>query len=61
MEVVYFTVVAIFLYLLSDWILVRIEAAVGKVLEHRSLIFFAILMTLALTSFWLIRLYTGNP
>jgi len=61
MEAVYFTVVAIVLYLLSDWILVRIEAAAGKVLEHRSLIFLAILMTLALTSFWLIRLYTGNP
>jgi len=60
MEAIYFTVVAIFLYLLADWILVRIEVATGKVLEHRSLIFFAILMTLALTSFWLIRLYTGN-
>jgi len=61
MEAIYFTVVAILLYLLADWILVRIEVATGKVLEHRSLIFFAILMTLALTSFWLIRLYTGNP
>jgi len=60
MEVIYFTVVAIVLYLLADWILVRIEVAAGKVLEHRSLIFFAILITLALTSFWLIRLYTGN-
>ena len=61
MEAIYFTVVAVVLYLLADWILVRIEAAAGKVLEHSSLIFFAILMTLALTSFWLIRLYTGNP
>jgi len=61
MQAVYYTLVAIALYLLSDWILIRIEAAAGKVLEHRSLIFFAILMTLALTSFWLIRLYTGNP
>jgi hypothetical protein len=61
MEAVYFTLVAIALYLLSDWILDRIEVQVGKRLEHRSLIFFAILMALALTSFWLIRLYTGNP
>lgn len=61
MEAIYFTAAAIVLYLLSDWILVRIEVAAGKVLERRSLIFFAILMTLALTSFWLIRLYTGNP
>ena len=58
MEAIYFTLVAIVLYLLSDWLLVRIEVAVGKPLEHRSLIFFAILMTLAITSFWLIRVYT---
>ena len=58
MEAIYFTLVAIVLYLLSDWVLVRIEVAVGKSLEHRSLIFFAILMTLAITSFWLIRVYT---
>jgi len=61
MQAVYYTLVAIALYLFSDWILVRIEVRAGKRLEHRSLIFFAILMALALTSFWLIRLYTGNP
>ena len=61
MEAISFTLVAIVLYLFSDWLLVRIEVRLGKRLEHRSLIFLAILMTLALTSFWLIRLYTGNP
>jgi hypothetical protein len=61
METILFTLVAIALYFVSDWLLVRIEAAVGKRLEHRSLIFFAILLTLALTSFWAIRQYTGNP
>jgi hypothetical protein len=61
MEAITFTLVAIVLYLFSDWVLNRIEARAGKRLEHRSLIFFAILMTLALTSFWLIRQYTGNP
>ena len=61
MEAIYFTLVAIVLYLFSDWVLVRIEVAIGKRLEHRSLIFFAILMALALTSFWLIRVYTGKP
>lgn len=61
MQAVYYTLVAIALYLFSDWVLVRIEVSVGKRLEHRSLIFLAILMPLALTSFWLIRLYTGNP
>ena len=61
MEAITFTLVAIVLYFFSDWLLVRIEMALGKRLEHRSLIFFAILMTLALTSFWAIRQYPGNP
>ncbi|MGI9224110.1 MAG: hypothetical protein ACR2QX_06500 [Woeseiaceae bacterium] len=61
MEAITYTLVAIVLYLFADWVLVRIEVRAGKRLEHRSLIFFAILLTLALTSFWLIRLYTGNP
>ena len=61
MEAITYTLVAIVLYLFADWVLVRIEVRAGKRLEHRSLIFFAILMTLALTSFWLIRQYTGIP
>ena len=60
MSIVYFTLVAIILYLAADWILVRIETAAGKVLEHRSIIFFALLLTLALTTFTLIQVYTGN-
>jgi hypothetical protein len=61
MQFVYFTIVAVILYLGADWILRQIEKATGKTLEHRSLIFFAILMVLALSSFALIRAYTGNP
>lgn len=61
MEIVYFTVVAALLYLLSNWIVDRIEIAAGKRFEYRSLLFFGILLTLALASFYLIRLYTGNP
>jgi len=59
MSIVYFTLVAIVLYFAADWILERVEIAAGKRLEHRSLIFFAILLTLALTSFSLIQSYTG--
>ena len=61
MDVIYFTIVAAILYLGADWILKRIEIAAGKRLPQRSLIFFFVLMTLALTSFALIRIYTGNP
>ncbi len=61
MEIILFTLVAIVLYFAADWLLLRIEIAAGRRLEHRSLIFFGILLTLALTSFWLIRQYTGIP
>ena len=60
MSIVYFTLVAIILYVAADWILERVEVAAGKRLEHRSLIFFAILLTLALSSFSLIQNYTGG-
>ncbi|NIR60641.1 MAG: hypothetical protein GWO02_14595 [Gammaproteobacteria bacterium] len=59
MEVVYFTLVAVALYFVSDRILERIEIARGARFEHRSLIFFAILLTLALVSFALIRELAG--
>lgn len=60
MESVYFIVVAIVLYFGADWILQRIEAAAGRRFEYRSFIFFAILLTLALVSFALIRNYAGR-
>ena len=60
MNIVYFTLVAALLYLFSDWVLQRVEVAVGRRLEHRSLIFFAILLTLALTSFSLLGNITGS-
>jgi hypothetical protein len=59
-EIVYFTLVGIGLYLLSDWLLNRIELARGARFEHRSLIFFAIILVLALASFHLIG-YLKQP
>ncbi len=55
MEIVYFTLAAVLLYFGADWILNRIEFAAGRRLEYRSIIFFAILLIMALTSFALIR------
>jgi Ca2+/Na+ antiporter len=60
MSIVYFTLVAIVLYLAADWLLNRAEIAAGRRFAHRSLIFFAILLSLALTSFTLIQHYTGG-
>ncbi|MGI9272788.1 MAG: hypothetical protein ACR2QT_13505 [Woeseiaceae bacterium] len=61
MEIVYFTLVAAILYLISNWLVDRIEIAAGRRFQYRSLLFFGILLTLALISFSLIRIYTGNP
>jgi len=61
LQIIYFTLVAALLYLVSNWIVERIEVAAGRRFANRSLLFFGILMTLALVSFSLIRMYTGNP
>jgi hypothetical protein len=60
MSIVYFTLVAIALYVFADWLLVRVEFAAGRRLKHRSLVFFVILLTLALSSFSLIQQYAGG-
>ena len=51
MAYLYFTVAAVLLYFFSDWILNKIEQRVGRRLEYRSVIFFVIIMVLALGSF----------
>jgi len=53
-EFVIFTVVGIALYFSADWALDRIEAARGARFEHRSIIFFVIILVLAVASFQLI-------
>ena len=60
MSIVYFTLVAAILYLFSDWVLQRVEAAAGRRLEHRSIVFFCILLALALASFSFIGHMTGT-
>ena len=59
MEGLYFILAGIVLYLVSDWILRRLESALGRTLEHRSLVFFAILLALALATFAMIRRTLG--
>ena len=60
MSIVYFTLVAALLYLFSDWVLQRVEIVEGRRLEHRSIVFFCILLALALTTFTLIGHLTGS-
>lgn len=56
MEILYFTLVAVILYLGADWILRRIEVAVARRLEYRNIVFFALLLIMAVSSFALINL-----
>lgn len=60
MSIVYFTLVAAFLYLFSDWVLQRVETVAGRRLEHRSVVFFCILLALALTTFTFIGHLTDS-
>jgi hypothetical protein len=60
MNIVYFTLAAVVLYLLSDRILERVEVIAGRRFRYRSLVFFSILLTLAMTSFALISHLAGN-
>lgn len=51
MEILVFTLNAILVYLLSDWIIRTIEQKKGEVLKQRQLIFFVVFLSLALISF----------
>ena len=57
MSIVYFTLAAAILYLFSDWILDRVEVTAGRRFQHRSLVFFGILLTLALVTFPLLQTF----
>ncbi len=61
MEILYYTVAAIFLYLVSDWILNRIETRLGRRFENRSLVFFVIILVLSVALFNLIRQFQPAP
>ena len=61
MAYIYYTITAVLLYLLSDWILNKIETYYGKRFEYRSVIFFVIIMVLAVGSFEMIDRIVGEP
>jgi len=60
-EAVWFTLVAIALYLAADWLLDYLERLRGARFESRQLVFLAIILPLALVSFWLLRLALAPP
>ena len=61
MQFALFTVLGIVLYVVSDRILLALERRAGRVYEHRSLVFFAILLTLAITTFGIVQRLVPTP
>jgi hypothetical protein len=59
MTIVYFTLAAILLYLLADRLLDLLERRAGHRFEHRSLIFFALLLGFSVVAFAAIRRLAG--
>lgn len=51
MEILIFTLNAVVIYLLADFIVRAIERKKGAVLQRRQIVFFAIFLALALVSF----------
>ena len=60
-DLIIFTLNAIVIYLLSDWLVRLIEKRRGEALKQRQVIFFVIFLTLALGSFRLLKILLGSP
>lgn len=58
-DLIIFTLNAIVIYLLSDWIVRVIERRRGEVLKQRQVVFFVIFLVLAMTSFAFLRQLLG--
>ncbi len=59
MEILIFTLNAIFVYLFSDWLIRTIEEKRGKPLKRRQVIFFVVFLILVLVSFQLLQSIFG--
>jgi len=60
MEIVYFTVIAIGLYFTADAVLEWVERKRGARFKNRQVVFFAIILPLALITFWLLRTFSAG-
>ena len=60
-DLILFTLNAIVIYLVSDWLVRLIEKRRGEVLKQRQVDFFVIFLTLALVSFRFLKILLGPP
>ncbi len=57
MDYLYYTIIGIGLYFISDWLLDRLENSYGRRFKYRGLVFFAIITILALITSQMATLY----
>ncbi len=55
MEILLFTLNAIVIYLLADWVVRAMEKRRGEALKQRQAVFFGVFLALAMLSFYLLR------
>jgi len=55
-DILLFTLNAIIIYLLADWVIRALEKRKGQVLKNRQIVFFVVFLALALISFNLLPL-----
>lgn len=60
-ELILFTLNAIVIYLVSDWLVRLIEKRRGVAFKQRQIVFFVIFLALALSSFQLLKNLLGGP
>ena len=60
MQILLFTLLAVVLYLVADRLLVALEVRAGRRFENRSLIFFAILLVLAIVAFSAVQRFAAG-
>jgi hypothetical protein len=58
-ELILFSLNAIVIYLVSDWLVRLIEQRRGSVLKHRQVVFFVIFLVLAMSSFQILQNLLG--
>jgi predicted PurR-regulated permease PerM len=59
-ELILFTLNAIVIYLLADWVVRMIERRRGAVLKQRQVVFFIVFLGLALLTFQILRNLTSG-
>jgi predicted PurR-regulated permease PerM len=59
-DLILFTLNAIVIYLLADWLVRKLEQQRGTALKQRQVVFFVIFLSLALLSFAVLRRILGT-